>query len=135
MIWDHENEGERIQRLREEKDMTEDQLADLSGLSPETICRIETAGHSILDDYYRAKLAAALQVPVDYLQNGDSHSERQTSASIDRMLERGECTRVEAEEIKEMAKVELRSSSNLRIPLRDSQIKMLLEIRRSLKGN
>ena len=135
MVWDHETEGERIQRLREENDMTEDELAELCDLSPEAIYRIETAGHSILDDHHREKFAGALQVSVDYLQNGDSHAERQTSASIDRMLQRGECTRVEADEVKEMAKVELRSSNNIRVPLRDSQIKMLLDIRRTLKGN
>lgn len=135
MVWDHETEGKRIQHLRDKKGMTEDQLADLSGLSPETICRIETAGHSILDDYYRAKLAAALQVPVDYLQNGDSHSERQTSASIDRMLERGECTRAEADELKPMVKAKLRTSNNARIPLKEREIRVLLDILRFSKGD
>ncbi len=134
MVWDHETEGKRIQRLRDKKGLTEDQLAKLTDLSEATIDRIE-AGVGRLTPEYRAKFAGVLKVSAEYLQHGDSHSERETSASIAQMLERRELTSAEADELKPMVKAKLRTSNNVRIPLKEREIRVLLDILRFSKGD
>lgn len=55
--------GKRLKRLRESRDLTQDQLADLIGVKERTISRYETgASRGLYDDGVLEQLAAALKV-------------------------------------------------------------------------
>ena len=81
-VWDNEDIGKRIKRIREEQSLTQERLGRLTGLSESTINRIETGVTRFLGDF-RERIAGALDISEDYLQNGDSHAEREHRKLID----------------------------------------------------
>jgi transcriptional regulator with XRE-family HTH domain len=55
--------GKRLKRLRESRDLTQDQLADLIGVKERTVSRWETgASRGLYDDDVLEQLAAALKI-------------------------------------------------------------------------
>lgn len=60
--------GERIRQLRMEKKMTQEQLADLTGLKRPHITRIEAGRYSVGFDTLQA-IAQALGCAVDMVRN------------------------------------------------------------------
>lgn len=59
--------GERVNELRERLGMNQKELADKSGIAQATISRIEAGSVSQLKSEALKRLAAALNVTVDYL--------------------------------------------------------------------
>ena len=129
MIWAEESKGQRIKRLRLERDWTQDDLCLKTGLSWQTINRIETDVTRVLLEYLE-RFAKAFGVTVEYLQSGDTHSERETTRLVDEMLRAGRCTADEADELKSSALQMLKTRRNGKIPLRQNEIEMLMQIMR-----
>jgi transcriptional regulator with XRE-family HTH domain len=59
--------GERLRRIREQRKLTQQELAERAGIRYETINRIENGKHAEPRVYVAAALARALGVTVDYL--------------------------------------------------------------------
>lgn len=62
--------GRRVAELRAEKDMTQQQLADLTGISREHVARIEAGKYSV-GLKHLAKIAAALGMTIDFVSTGE----------------------------------------------------------------
>ena len=129
MVWGDETRGQRIKRLRVERDWTQDDLSSKSGLSWETINRIETDVTKVLLEYLEI-FAEVFGISVEYLQFGETHSERETIRIVDEKLRAGECSQDEAESLKRSALGLLKTRRNGKIPLSENEIDMLLQIMR-----
>lgn len=65
---DRQRIGKRIAELRKTKGLTQAKLAELAGLTPGNIARIETGKHSTGIDIL-SKIAFILDVRVDFVEN------------------------------------------------------------------
>ena len=130
MVWDYESVGQRVTRLREERKLSQKSLASKTGLSEQTINRIEKDATRILGEY-ADRLAEALQVSNEYLKDGDSHSERQTLKLIDEMRAELGITANERERLAIMACGAIKQRNNARLPLSKVELESLLAIIRS----
>lgn len=63
--------GERIAQIREEKGLTQQQVADTSGLKRSHISRLENGGYNVGIDII-SKVAAVLECEVDIIQRSKS---------------------------------------------------------------
>jgi transcriptional regulator with XRE-family HTH domain len=59
--------GERLRRIREQRGLTQQELAERAGIRYETINRIENGKHAEPRVYVGVALAKALGVTMDYL--------------------------------------------------------------------
>ena len=127
MIWDEETIGQRIRRLRAERGLTQNQLGQRAGLSEQSINRIETGTTKVLLEYLE-RLAEALRVTDDYLRNGDTHAERETSRLIVCVSSDLHITPEEVNKLKGMASEALKLRNNARVPLNQLEIESLLMV-------
>ncbi len=126
-VWDNEDIGKRIKRIREERSLTQERLGRLTGLSESTINRIETGATRFLGDF-RERIAGALDISEDYLQNGDSHAERETRKLIDELRSEFQITQSEEERLQGMATEAIKFRNNARIPLSKLELQSLLMV-------
>jgi len=131
-IWGDESMGKRVERFRLVADMTQFQLGEITGFGEEAVYRIEAdlTGISHSPEWLQT-LAEALGVSAEEILRGDTPAERETKALIDETFRRGECTEEEAGKLKEMGTAVVRRRANGRIPLRDLEIKIMLEALRN----
>lgn len=73
--------GQAVRRLREEKKITQQQLADAIGVTPKAVSRWET-GRGLPDISLLDPLAAALGVSVTELMSGSEVKNRNVSANL-----------------------------------------------------
>lgn len=73
--------GQAVRRLREEKKITQQQLADTIGVTPKAVSRWET-GRGLPDISLLDPLAAALGVSVSELMSGTEIKNRNVSANL-----------------------------------------------------
>jgi transcriptional regulator with XRE-family HTH domain len=69
--------GQRVTRIREERGMTQQELASKAGTTYQTIWRIENGKHAEPGIYIARRIARALGVSLDFLVNlyGDDEKE------------------------------------------------------------
>jgi transcriptional regulator with XRE-family HTH domain len=69
--------GQRVTRIREERGMTQQELASKAGTTYQTIWRIENGKHAEPGIYIARRIARALGVSLDFLVNlyGDDEEE------------------------------------------------------------
>ncbi len=127
MAWDEETIGQRIRRLREERGLTQKKLGSLAELSEQSINRLETGVIKWVKEFGE-RLAKALDVPEDYLLNGDSHAERETTRLIESLSPDLKITPTEAARLREMASRAIKQRNNARIPLNRLEVESLLMV-------
>lgn len=133
MIWGKESIGERVRRLRLDRGLTQEDLAHKTELSEETINRIETGVTRVLGEF-RERIAAALDVSEEYLQNGDSPAERETMHLIAEDRERLAISQTEEPRLKQMASEAIKYRNNARVPLSRLEVEALLMVLRGGRG-
>ena len=131
--WDNEPIGCRIARLRQEKNMTQDDLACATELSQDAIAGLETGGIKALGEF-RDRLAEALGTTPDYLLNGEPYAQRMSMELVREMLEGGRITTQEERSLRELVRGTVRTRSNAKIPLNQREIDSLLAIIRGSDG-
>jgi transcriptional regulator with XRE-family HTH domain len=67
--------GDRIREIREEQGMTQDQLAEETGISKGFLSDVENAKRNVSSDYL-LRIANALGSSLDYLLRGDKATEK-----------------------------------------------------------
>lgn len=68
--------GQRIAQLRNERGMTQQELADKTGLSRNHISRIETGQYNVKLDIL-VSVAKALKMRMDFVSDGDNYDENE----------------------------------------------------------
>ena len=80
--------GRRVTRIREERGLTQQELAARAGTSYQTVWRIENGKHAEPGIYIARRIARALGVSLDYLvnlhgENDDGGFEPATAALVE----------------------------------------------------
>ena len=131
-----ETPGLRIREKREQLGISQAQLASLVGLNPRAINRIEVGilRINMIDDYL-PQIAAELKTTVDYIKDGELHSERSTREEMLRIRQEGLIrSDEELKRLDEFATQSLRQRNNARIPLSRAELLVLLEVIRGSDG-
>lgn len=129
MVWKKDSVGQRICRIRTERGLSQSELGQRTGLSEETVHRIETDVMDITRFREIAeRISEALGVPESYVLHGMPHSEEETRAQLSAMVRAGQISQQEATDVLEMASVRLRS--NAKLPLSQLEIETLLDVLR-----
>ena len=134
---DSETPGHRIRARRDKLGITQYELGRLVGLTEQAINKIEvgTMAVTMIDDSYLPTIADALGTSVDYIINGELHSERSTREETLRM--RSEGLIWSDQELKGLSKTAmglLRLRKHANIPLSRAELLALIEVMRGADG-
>ena len=125
--WDEESIGDRISRLRRERNLSEDKLAAKTGLSIETIIRIEKGVTKAIGEY-RDRIADVLGVTEGYLLNGEPYAERATMETVREMREAGQITDEEVRLLRPLISQYIKTRSNAKVPLNHRELESILVV-------
>lgn len=132
-----ETAGRRIRAERDKLGITQHELGRLVGLTEQAINKIEvgTMPVTMIDDSYLPAIADALGTTVNYIMNGELHSERSTREEMQRMRSEGLIwSDQELKGLNELAMGSLRQRNNFNIPLNRADLLALLEVIRGADG-
>ena len=73
--------GDRIRQIREHKRLTQDRLAEITGISKGFLSDVENDKRNVSSEYL-LRIANALGASVDYLLTGESANTRQTRKEV-----------------------------------------------------
>ena len=133
---ENETPGHRIRQRRDQLGITQYELGRLVGLTEQAINKIEIGimPVTMINDSYLPAIADALGTSVDYIMNGELHSERSTREEILRMREIGVIR--SDQELKALDERVMRTPqrNEFDIPLSRAELLILLEIMRDTDG-